>query len=798
MLHYLDASVTVLNQEWTMASVAPGTWTHPDQVDPSALIPAPVPGTAAQALTANEQFDPTAPLPLQDLDFWYQCPIVGAAGEAVLRFEGLATLANIFLNGDLVGHSESMFIAQDLPVQLTGSDQLVIHFPALSEALASKGPRARWRPRLLDNQGLRLVRTTLLGHMPGWSPTIQAVGPYRTVSLIRPGRWALDQVRIAADLSEDGTGLLVVSARNLPAGAVLHCAGQHTAFRTDGDRFVATMVIDPVDPWWPATHGTPQLYSVEVEIDQQRFSLGRTGFRHLEIGPTQDFGIRINGEDIFCRGAVWTNADLLSLPGDRSRYEPALTRLAEAGGNMVRIPGIATYETSDFFDLCDELGILVFADFMFANFDYPQADARFVAAVETEARQFLDAQQGRPSLAICCAGSEIAQQASMLGLPAERWYSSLATQALPELVAEYRPDVGYVPGSPSGGPLPFSVDVGVGHYYGVGAYQQPASDARRAAVRFAGECLAFANFSDDEDCDLDQGVPRDLGTNWDFADTRDHYVERLYGWEPTGLRVDSPQAYRDYGRAAVAEIATETFAEWRRADSRCHGALVFTLSDLAPGAGWGILDSDHRPKSIFRALSRSWRPIAIVATDEGVNGLRLHLINETAAPVIGQVELFGLRDGTVVVARAEREITVGPRSTCVVESADLYGGFFDYTYTYRFGASELNVAVARLRVGGEIVSEAFSFPVGRAAARQASHLEVEVVAQPDGWALQLVSSAFAQSIHIHVPGFSPSDDWFHLVPDDPKLIRLRSLGTTDHSTRPQGWVRALGGATITF
>ncbi len=137
-------------------------------------------------------------------------------------------MADIFLNGTLVGRSESMYVGLDLAIELSGDDELAICFRSLTDALAAKGPRALWRPRLLDDQGLRLVRTTLLGHMPGWAPTIQAVGPYRPISLIRPGRISLDDVRIAADLTEDGHGLLAVSAQGVPP-ACCNCAAPGVA-----------------------------------------------------------------------------------------------------------------------------------------------------------------------------------------------------------------------------------------------------------------------------------------------------------------------------------------------------------------------------------------------------------------------------------------------------------------------------------------------------------------------------------------------------------------------------------------
>jgi len=797
---YLDAETTALTERWRVAVNGQGDGSLFRSAAPE-FLPAQVPGTLAGALTAAGRFDPADPEPLQELDAWYVRDLDVEPGPAVLRFEGLATVADVLLNGETILSVESMFEANDIPVELTGSDRLEIRFPALTDRLAAKGPRARWRPRLADSQGLRLLRTTLLGHMPGWCPSVQAVGAYRPVSLIRPGSLALDDVRIAADA--DGTdGVLTVSFSGPPDGLVLRCGGVEAPFAEVEGRASASLRLPNADLWWPATHGRPSLYDVEIVAAGRVHHLVRTGFRHLELdrGDGTDFAVRVNGVDVFCRGAVWTNADLLTLSGTREAYEPLLRQAADAGMNLIRIPGVATYEAPAFYDLCDELGLMVFADLMFANFDYPGSDASFLAHVEEEVRQFLDARQGSPSLVVVSGGSEIAQQAAMLGLPADYWYSPLVTDALPALVADLRPDVAWVPGSPSGGALPFSVDAGIGHYYGVGAYLRPLEDARRAGVVFATECLAFANLPDEPAAqpDMSTGVPRDPGAGWDFADVRDHYLGRLYGRDPAELRTHDPDAYLAHSRATTAEVTTETFAEWRRRGSGCRGALVFTLSDVAPGAGWGVLDHTHRPKSTFRALARAFTPVAIGITDEGVNGLHLHLVNDTADPLACEVEVFALRDGTVKVCPANMLLPLAPRGGTTVRATELLGSFFDYGYAFRFGPADHQVVVARLLVDGAVVSEAFAFPLGRSAALQPSGLTAELGADDAGWFVDLACAGFAQSVHLDLASHLPADDWFHLSPDRPRRIRLAPLPGCDPAARPTGSARTLSGEVVRF
>ena len=269
--------------------------------------------------------------------------------------------------------------------------------------------------------------------------------------------------------------------------------------------------------------------------------------------------------------------------------------------NMVRIPGTASYESDAFYDLCDELGILVWQDFMFANLDYPEQDEHFLRMIEREVRDVLSRLAARPCLAVLCGNSETAQQVAMLGLDSALAHGPLFGKVLPDLVVEADVDAPYIPSAPWGGDLPFRPDRGVANYYGVGGYRRPLEDARRAEVKFAAESLAFANVPDEHEADAlggagfptpteprwKAGVPRDAGAGWDFDDVRDHYLRLLFGVDPVALRSTDQEHYLELSRAVSGEVMAETFGEWRRAESTCGGALVLWLRDLRAGCRVG-------------------------------------------------------------------------------------------------------------------------------------------------------------------------------------------------------------------
>ena len=799
-----------LDSGWQMVVSDAGQFASPADIPPAQRrIAAPVPGTAAQALEAAGRFDRASPPPLDGRDFWYLLDLAGEPpGPARLVFGGLATICEVFLNGERILDSRSQFVTHDVPVTLTGADRLAIAFRALAPHLRANGPRAKWRPQMITPPGMRMVRATLLGHMPGWCPEIHAVGPWRPVHLIREGGVEVDDLRISAALSPEGDGLLDLSFRfSGRAGDLRILCGEAMAPVTIAPegRLHAALSIEDVRPWWPHTHGRPELYPLSLIVDGRQLPLGKVGFRTIALdrGPDdRGFGITVNGVPVFCRGAVWTTADIVGLPGGRKDYEPWLRLARAAGMNMIRIGGTMAYETRDFFDLCDELGIMVWQDFMFANFDYPAADADFAALVRREAGDLLGALQGSPSLTVLCGGSEIYQQAAMMGLPPRAWTGPVTEEILPSAYEALRPDVIYVPNTPFGGAMPFSPNEGITHYYGVGAYCRPLEDARRAQVRFSAESLAFAQVPEQATLDAHlpvppvhhpdwkARVPRDRGASWDFEDIRDHYLQDLYGLDPARLRREDPARYLDFSRAATAEVTEAAYAEWRRPGSTCRGALVWTLQDLLPGPGWGVIDSIGVPKPVWHALRRAFRPVQLVFSDEGTNGLYVHAINETAETLHVTLEVAALQDGARPVVSGRRELALRPRDDTSLPVTDLFGAFFDTAYAFRFGPPAHDVTVGRLAAGDQEIASAFHFPRGRMAAMHAATVVAEAGEDADGAFVVLSSDRLAQSVNLAVPGYLPGDNWFHLAPGHPKIVRLDLYG--EKPERVAGEIRHLG------
>jgi len=602
--------------------------------DDGTVAPVVVPGTVTQAFSER----------LDERTWVFRTEVLAVPDDPELAVEGVATSYEVVVDGVVVARSASMFATHRIPVEVRVGSTVELRCHPLATALPEpRPPRARWRTRLVDDGDLRLVRTALLGRCPGIAPGPPVVGPWRPVTL----RSREEPLGLRTRL-EGTTGVLTSrSARTLT------CAG------VSG---VGELRIPDVAVWWPHTHGEPVLHDVTVDGEV----VARVGFRTLANTDPGSLALEVNGLPIWARGAVWTPPGLLTgVPEDP---RATVQRAVDAGMNLLRVPGLAPYEDSRFFDACDELGVLVWHDLALANLDVPHD----LLDLDSEVEHLLETAGGHPSLAVVCGGSETAQQVAMLGLDPTLWESDFLLRRAPAAVGD---QALWVANSPIGGDLPFRAGQGIAHWFGVGGYRRPLSDVRMSDVRFAAECLAFANLSTKGDW-----VPRDSGATWDFVDVVDHYATDL------GIPRDE----------VAGVLMTHVFGDWRRAASRNAGGLVLWLRDLQPGHGWGVLESDGAPKPPYHALARILAPQAIWFTDEGLDGVHVHAANDRPEPWEGELTLTLHNPDGLAIETLRRGLTVDAHGSWTADVEGLLGRFVDASYAYRFGAPQVGRITAAL------------------------------------------------------------------------------------------------------
>lgn len=790
----MSTSDLLASASWRLARAEPDA-PRPDD-DDVAWFCARVPGTVALAWSVAQGAQAGDDLDVDASDWWFTTSVhAETGGTHLLELEGVATMWELLVDGESRATGSSMWRSSDVALDLEpGEHDLALRIVALRPVLDQRRPRPRWRSRLVADSGLRWIRTSLLGRMPALAPTWAPAGPWRPVHLWSPGARPPRVVDLAVSLdADDGIVDVRVAVDGDVETVTLHLASESSVVGVvDGIAHARLTVVDPAR-WWPHGYGDQSLHDLVVEVSGKRKTLRRIGFRTLVVDRSDGgFTLVVNEVRVFARGATWSPVDPVGLRDDAVALRRDLTTAVGLGATMLRVVGTHTYESATFFDLCDELGILVWQDAMLATLDPPD-DTEWLADVAAELSEVLHELQGRPSLAVVCGGTETLQQPTMMGLPADRRIVPVIEQTIPSVVDLVAPGTPYVVSSPSGGDLPTHSGQGIAHWFGVGGYRRPITDVRRAAVRFAAECLAFA--TPPERWSMTQllpggiaddawlvGVPRDRDTEWDFLDVTDHYVAEVFAEMPEGERG------LDLRRAAAAYAMSEVFSDWRRHGSTCGGGLVLEWRDRRPGPGWGLVDSAGVPKATWHALRRVLAPVAVLLTDEGLDGLRVHVVNDRATSLDATLEVrVAGAHGSVEEATAVVHVDGHGVTSTTLDG--VLGVFRDVAHAYAFGDAQYSAVRVTLRAqdGTELARVHRLLPDQRVAGIADPALTWSVT----GHRVEVTTVGLAPWVVVEAPGYVASDSWFHLLPGESRTVHLAALDAS--APAPAVVVRSLAG-----
>ncbi|KAG6856280.1 hypothetical protein H0H87_005890 [Tephrocybe sp. NHM501043] len=475
-----------------------------------------------------------------DAEWLYKCSFpfanLSEHEHAVLEFEGLDTVCDVYLNGKEILSTDNQFRTYSYSFSLSGDvsilqemNTLLLHFKsakALAKAEEEKYGKVRAGSTNLGDPSRVYVRKAQYDWRWDWGPELMTAGPYRPITL-KTYSARLNEVHTRASVSfHKITG---VSASYLKVDVIIEGSAISEAVEVvlkdsagkelKRERVVlkenATTVCDlvawnlsseDVRPWWPVGYGEQNLYDVQVSlIGPNDYVLDtqfkRIGFRSVELiqeplaeadqyGTGSTFLFEVNGVRIFIGGSNWIPADNFLTTITEERYRAWLTLLRDGNQNMVRIWGGGIYEPDIFFDICDELGILVWHDFQFACGVYP-AHAAFVESVRKEAEENVRRLRHHPAIALFCGNNEDYQMILQWGdtedLPARILYEKV----LPETVAALTdPPIPYHRGSPYGGKGWDTADPTIGdvHQWEIwGGKEYPYQDYDKRGGRFVSE-----------------------------------------------------------------------------------------------------------------------------------------------------------------------------------------------------------------------------------------------------------------------------------------------------------------------
>ncbi|HTO03561.1 MAG TPA: glycoside hydrolase family 2 protein, partial [Opitutus sp.] len=377
--------------------------------------------------------------------------------------DGLDTVATVFLNGREVARTENMFVGYRRSVKSDlrrGKNEILIRFDSAMDYIRTQ--RLEHQPKEFNDPVGRcsVIRKEQCQFGWDWGPRLVTAGIWRDIRLEGWNRNRLESVRVSQDHRESGAVVLTLEPELTRSETGVKCRwrllfeGTVLSAGEGGE-----ITIDRPELWWPSGQGEQPLYLLEIEVsDAHGEPIGewvrRIGLRTIKLDRHADewgetFQFVVNGRPIFAKGANWIPAHSFVADLTRADYERDLRSAVDAHMNMIRVWGGGIYESEDFYDLCDELGLLVWQDFMFACTLYP-FDVPLLKSVREEAEFQVRRLRHRASLALWCGNNEIAAlNIPPLEQPVMRaGYEALFRETLPEVVRSVGPETDYWPSSP--------------------------------------------------------------------------------------------------------------------------------------------------------------------------------------------------------------------------------------------------------------------------------------------------------------------------------------------------------------
>jgi beta-mannosidase len=820
----LELSRQPIIADWLLFRSAANQYTNPAQFDyrQQQCYPSKIPSTIATSINQTEAECWSNQIDYHDYDWWYcaEFDAPESSNNVALNFDGLATFCEVWLNGELVLTTDNMFrgysIAADNLKQ--SGNQLFLVFRSVNSFLEQKRPRPRWKTRLVEHQQMRYVRATVLGHVSVWTPPIKVVGPWRDIYFSDANSIQFEQFKLRPFVDKQTPCL------SLAAEIVLNQTTSKTIEEIDqvsieineksypveikkiANRYQLScdLRLTEIHLWWPHTHGKPHLYQchliINVQDHQLKIDCGKLGFKKAQYTANDDTTeISINDQTIFCRGSCWTVSDYLSLNASRKTLKHQLEMLRDAGINMLRVGGTMVYESDDFYQLCDQLGIMVWQDFMFASMDYPVDDDGFAENIKTEITQQLNRLQQYTCITLYCGNTDVEAQAAMFGMPKEIWSNELFAKWLPSFCNEIHSDIPYIESSPTGGAMPFHLNHGVSHFWANGAYMLPTTDNNKAQVKFASEGMGLSHIPEDKTITDSIGkttlfpfdntwttrIPRDLGAGWDFDAIRDFYLAELFDVDPVLLKRSHVERYIALSRIVTGEVLSRLYRYWRSGISQCNGALIWFNRDFWPCAGFGLVDSNNRAKAALYQLKNIWSNRQIIIQSHGLDGANITVINEQPNQLKALVKVELIKHGNTLVTEAEHEINIAPNSHSQFSLDEMLGRFYDTGYAYKFGEAQFDVICCRLveytkayfqdECEQKTLSEDFLYAnkLGLNVINQAE-ISTEIQAlDDDEYLLTIESDYFLQFVNISSKNHIAEQNYFHLAPNHRKTILLK-------------------------
>lgn len=611
-----------------------------------------------------------------------------------LAFDGLDTVATVSVNGVVLLGVRNQHRSYRVPVRSVlrdGRNLLQVDFAAPVAEADRASVELGYRPHT-NHHPYNAIRKMACSFGWDWGPDTATSGIWRAVRLESWSGIRIAEVRLVPTV-RDGHGILdahVRVERDAGAGvaALTVAVGAGTASVTLDDRqTTATVQVDAggVDLWWPVGYGEQPLSDavVEARVDDGNADTARrrVGFRTVEVDLAQDeigsaFGVRVNGRDIWVKGVNWIPDDPFPHRVDAARYRSRLQQALDANVNLIRVWGGGIYESDDFYAAADELGLLVWQDFLFACAAYSEEEP-LASEVEAEARQAIVRLATHPSLVVLNGNNENLWGHDEWGwqprLDGRTWGAGYYYELLPDLVAQLAPHVAYTPGSPfSPDPrdAPNDEHNGSMHIWDLWN-SRDYPEYRTYRPRFVAEFgwqgpPTWSTLTEAlDDTPLTPESPGMIVHQKANAGTV-KLIDGLIAHLPLPESMPDWHFAMQLNQANAITLALEYF---RSSAPHCQGAILWQLNDCWPAVSWAAVDGAGRPKPLLHAVRRAFAPRIVTVQPNG-EGLAVAVVNDTDLEWSGELMVDRLDYDGTVLASARIPVTIPPRGVETVPMTD--------------------------------------------------------------------------------------------------------------------------------
>ena len=716
-----------------------------------------------------------------------------------LIFEGLDTYAKVYLNNQLIIEADNMFRRWEIPVKpiiKQGKNQLRIVFePAVAKAKAL----AKTLPYTLPGDDRVFVRKAPYQFGWDWGPRLVTCGIWKNAYLISHSEARLTNIQLKQiSLSDTLAELEVIAHFNNPKGEKLVLSGQISDVKeqiTLQNDSVASLHFKLKNPkkWWTKELGEANLYQLKIDLNNEASTLDSQtetiGLRTIELVQKPDsvgssFYFKLNGVPLYMKGSNLIPPESFMPKANKTTYEALLSKAQDQGINMLRVWGGGVYLDDDFYTLCDEKGILVWQDFMFAGGMYP-GDLAFQKNVAQEIKEQVIRLRNHPSLAIWCGNNELEEGWNNWGWQKQFAYSAsdsakiyqdytkLFKENIPKILGKFDGSRPYHPSSPTKGwGRKESLMTGDLHYWGVWWGMEPFEKYQEKIGRFVSE---FGFQSIPELSSIQKFIPENeqnlfspsLKTHQKHPtgyETIKSYMERDY---------DVPKNLNDFAyvsqllQARGMKIAIEA---QRAAKPYSMGSLYWQLNDCWPVSSWSGIDYYGTPKALHYAVKKAFKPV-LISVKQQADGFKTTLVSDLSKPIIGRLEMVVLNFSGKVLQRTMQAVYLAANGT-------LTGSIMPVSYIKGLDPSNTVIRYRLLEGEQELANQIQYLAKPKELNLQNPEL---ILRKLNENTLEIRCSYLAKDVCITLPGALPSDNYFDLVPGERKIIQLDFQSKVDHA-----------------